>query len=195
MVPTSVSRRLPTSFHEFLPGLLADLDQFSPSEWVCHSQTPHPTYWRVLPLRARGGDPKDWTPAGIHHPKLPYADTPLLARCPGARALLDSLPCEKNSVRYSGVPSKGSINRHTDQDSVGLKLGSQLRLHFPVTSHPDADLEIDGQPQHWRPGEGWWGDFSKPHSVQNTSPVFRVHLLVCAVANEWLLAQLSDADI
>jgi hypothetical protein len=142
--------RLALSFD--VPSMLSDVDSFAASDWVSHSMhESHDKGWKVLPLRSRGGDAKDWTP-GTGGKKEPYADTLLLNKAPYISRVLSSLHCKLNSARLSGVPAGGRIAEHRDNDSEGWIVGSQVRLHVPIITHPDCKLYVAGESCDWRPG-------------------------------------------
>jgi hypothetical protein len=66
-------------------------------------------------------------------------------------------------------------------------------LHIPIVTHPDVIFVIDGQRVLWNPGELWYGDFSKVHSVKNDSPIVRVHMVIDVQINDFVLS-LFPAD-
>jgi hypothetical protein len=69
-----------------------------------------------------------------------------------------------------------------------------LRLHVPIVTNPGVRFLIGGaECGPWRPGELWYGDFSQPHSVENTGAETRYHLVVDVVTTDKVLA-LFPAD-
>lgn len=78
----------------------------------------------------------------------------------------------------------GEIHEHRDAD-VGLR-HEEVRLHVPVTTNDDVDFRLDGMRVVMRPGECWYLNLTLPHSVANRGATDRVHLVIDAVANEWL---------
>ena len=45
-----------------------------------------------------------------------------------------------------------------------------------------------------QPGECWYLDVNKFHTVYNGSARPRIHLVIDAVANDWLYARLREAE-
>ncbi len=99
--------------------------------------------------------------------------------------------CASWSVRrkwcaYLFLPPEGHIKDHFDFHT-SFQFGL-LRLHIPIITHPDVIFIIDGQQVAMNPGELWYGDFSKVHSVKNNSSVVRVHMVVDVQINDFVLS-------
>lgn len=151
--------------------------------FLARTMTYHDGKWRGLALRSQGGDPERTDPGG---PGLDaFADTDLLALAPALREVVDSLDCEKRSVRLLLLPPGAEVHAHTDPYH-GFKYG-QLRLHVPIRTHPGVLMRFGGEEFHWPAGELWYADFGQPHAVENRSPVTRVHLVVDALVTPALL--------
>jgi hypothetical protein len=190
--------RLPLSFD--VDGLQADLATLEQVDWpperpfimrtpfLARTMTYHDGKWRGLALRSQGGDPERTDPGG---PGLDaFADTELLARAPAIREVVDSLDCEKRSIRLLLLPPDAEVHAHTDPYH-GFRYG-QLRLHVPIRTHPDVRMLFDGEPFHWPAGELWYADFGRPHAVENRSQVVRVHLVIDAMVSPALLRLFPD---
>jgi len=148
------------------------------------TETYHDGRWKGLALRSQGGDWQRTDPGG---PGLDaFADTALLSRAPALREVVDSLDCEKRSVRLLSLPPDAEVNAHTDPYH-GFKYG-QLRLHVPIRTHPDVTMRFSGEAYHWPAGELWYADFGRHHAVENRSPVTRVHLVIDVLVTPALLA-------
>lgn len=151
--------------------------------FVARTLTYHDGKWRGLGLRSQGGVWRRTDPGG---PGLEgFADTDLLDRTPYMRQVLDSLECEKRSVRLLSLPGGAEVKEHTDPYH-GFRYG-QLRLHVPVRTHPDVRMLFGGRDYQWAAGELWYADFGRPHAVENLSPVERVHLVIDVLLSEPLL--------
>lgn len=187
---SAVAARLNLTFD--VPRLVAELEACKDLPWV-----PEAFYgpggstltvtedWEVLPLRSRGGRVDDGT-AGANSLE-PYRDTPYMARTPYIGGLLASLDCPLRSVRLSALKPGTKIHEHSDPiDS--LEKGGDIRLHVPIVTDDAVDFVLGGERLVWRPGELWYADFSKPHSVENRGSATRVHLLACVGASKSLLA-------
>ena len=52
------------------------------------------------------------------------------------------------------------------------------RLHIPIETNPKCEMNICGQRYFWKKGELWYGDFSLPHELWNSSISDRYHLVI-----------------
>lgn len=169
-------------------GLRADVDALTPQDWVPHFNTGcYEGDWSGAALRSVEGmegrlypDPTEGTA---------YADTPLLARCAHAAALLTTFRCPLLAVRFLRLGPASRIKPHTDLD-LGFEDG-EVRIHVPVSTDDDVEFLLDGQPVHMAEGEVWYLDLNLRHSVVNRGVRPRVHLVVDCVVDGWLDAVLS----
>jgi len=142
----------------------------------------HKGEWTVIALHSMGGKQSVFpSAAGTDH----YQETEELQRAPYFKQILNELECPKEVVRILFLPPGGHIKDHFDFHT-SFQFGL-LRLHIPIVTHPDVAFIIDGQRVSWNPGELWYGDFSKVHSVKNDSPIVRVHMVIDVQINEFLL--------
>jgi len=142
----------------------------------------HAGEWTGIALYSMGGQQSTFpSAAGLDH----YRETEALAHAPYCREILDGLHCPKEVVRVLFLPPGGHIKKHFDFHT-SFQFGL-LRLHIPIVTHPDVVFVIDGQRVSWNPGELWYGDFSKVHSVKNDSAIVRVHLVIDVQINEFVL--------
>ncbi|MDQ3898293.1 MAG: aspartyl/asparaginyl beta-hydroxylase domain-containing protein [Actinomycetota bacterium] len=182
------SARLPWRFDAAL--LRADVDGLSADDWVPHFNTAYyDGDWSGAALRSVGGE------AGRLYPDpaavAPFADTPLLARCPATQAVLEQFRCPLLAVRYLRLGPGSSIREHRDLN-LGVDDG-EVRIHVPVSSDPAVEFLLDGRPVEMAEGEAWYLNLNLPHAVTNRGPTARVHLVVDCVVDESLGAVLSDA--
>ncbi|MFD5824420.1 aspartyl/asparaginyl beta-hydroxylase domain-containing protein [Lentzea sp. NPDC060358] len=155
--------------------------------------------WKVLPLRAPGGDLQRTDPGGPGRDR--FADTPLMAKAPYLGRVLSELGTELRSVRLMALAPGVAVEEHSDTP-LGLLYG-YVRLHIPLVTNPGAVLVLDGVEQRWQPGTLWYGDFERPHSLRNTGDRTRIHLVAdCAINDELLSlfpssfrAELPTSDI
>jgi hypothetical protein len=141
--------------------------------------------WAGVSLRSNGGH---WRTSGPGRPGLePFRDSEVTARVPYWREVLRAFPCPLESVRLSVLQAGGRIVPHHDDD-VGFEFG-RLRLHVPIVTSPDVCLLIEGQRCDFAPGEVWWGDFAREHSVTNAGREARAHLLLDVQISAALLAR------
>jgi hypothetical protein len=176
--------RLPLRFDA--AAMQADLRQFSDHEWISHFvQQNYDGDWSVLPLRS---------PATATHPvKMIYSDptcdtfvdTPLLALCPSMAIALSTFACPLLSVRLMRLGAGSVIKTHEDVD-LDLEHG-RARLHVPIVTNDGVDFRLNGERVTLREGECWYLRLSDPHSVTNAGETDRVHLVIDAIVNEWLM--------
>jgi Aspartyl/Asparaginyl beta-hydroxylase len=130
--------------------------------------------WRVLSLRSVGGQADRTDPGG---PGMEdFADTSACPFLATAGRLLDDIPGPKRAVRYMAL-GPGAESRIHHDTKCGPRWGV-ARLHAPVVTSDDAVLLLDGIEYRWRPGELWFGDFSRLHKVANLGPTARIHLVI-----------------
>lgn len=180
--------RLPLSFD--VEALRGDLATIGDDGWVPHFNTGiYEGDWSGVSLRSVGGraDTLYPDPAAAE----PYADTALLERCPALRAACERFQCELLAVRLLRLGPGAAIAEHRD-----YKLGhedGEVRVHVPLTTNDAVEFVLAGERVDMAPGEAWYLDFNRPHSVINRGDVDRIHLVVDCVVNPWLDAQLGAA--
>ena len=180
--------RLPFAFDP--ASLAADLGQFGERDWTRHYvRDNYQGDWTVLPLRA---------PAGETHPvrmifssptNPDYVDTPQLGRTPNFRQALARFECPLRAVRLMRLGPGSLIREHSDHDLDAALMGL-VRLHVPVTSEAGVEFRLNGSPVAMTPGDVWYLRLADPHSVVNDGDVDRVHLVIDAAMNDWLLQML-----
>lgn len=155
--------------------------------------------WRVLSLRSPGGDPTRTDPGGMGLSE--YLDTPALDETPYIASVLRALPLPLRAVRLMSLAPGEAVGEHSDP-GWGLRTGG-VRLHLPIVTNEDAVLVFEGNEHRWQPGELWYADFDRPHSVHNHGRQTRVHLVIdCYVVEAFLglipprvLAHMDTADV
>jgi len=173
-------------------ALRQDLAALGSTDWISHFVTQNYTGdWSVLPLRGK---------AGATHPVMmiysdpgctDFADTPFLEVCPYYKEVLARLECPLQSVRLMRLTPGSVIKEHRDHD-LAAETGN-VRLHLPITTSPDVDFFLNGTRAIMLPGELWYLRLADPHSVVNRGDTDRVHLVIDAMMNPWLEAQLAVA--
>ena len=179
--------RLPFAFDP--AGLRADLAALAGIAWTDHLVTQnYEGDWSVLPLRHA---------AGATHPVMQiysdptvsdYVDGPLLAHTPRIRAALAMFACPLQAVRLMRLSPGSRIKEHRDHD-LRAEWG-MARIHVPITTNPGVTFLLNRAPVTMAPGEAWYLRLSDPHAVDNRGDTDRVHLVIDAVVNDWLRAQL-----
>lgn len=180
--------RLPMRFD--LALLRADLERLRDDTWFRHFvEQNYEGEWSVIPLRA---------PAGATHPVMmiypapdaeAFEDTPFLARTCYVRELLRGFECELQCIRLMRLASGSMIKEHCDHN-LAAELDA-VRLHVPIISNPGVDFRLNGTRVDMEPGSLWYLRLSDPHSVRNDGNSDRVHLVIDAKPNAWLLTMLE----
>jgi Aspartyl/Asparaginyl beta-hydroxylase len=176
--------RLPLSFD---PGLLAsDLRSLISVEWIDHFvKQNYDGNWSVIPLRGT---------AGARHPVMmiysdptatAFEDTPMLASCPYFREVLAAFRCPLRAVRLMRLTPGSRIKEHTDLE-LGIEHGT-ARIHIPVATNEDVEFYLNGSRVVMAAGSAWYLRLSDPHSVYNKGAGERVHLVIDADVNDWML--------
>lgn len=140
--------------------------------------------WSVVPLRA---------PAGATHPIMQitsppdctdWIDTEFLAACPSISAILDLVDCELDAARLMRLGPGSEILEHRDHD-LSAEFGV-ARLHIPLTTNPEVEFRLNGEPVRMQAGECWYLRLSEPHAVINRGTTERIHLVIDVRINNWL---------
>jgi mannose-6-phosphate isomerase-like protein (cupin superfamily) len=183
--------RLPLRFDP--EGMLEDVARLAPDDWIDHFvEQNYDGVWQVAPLRG---------PAGAEHPVMmiypdpgcsSFSDTPILARCPRLRAVIACFECELECVRLMKLGAGSAIKEHRDHD-LSVEEGV-VRLHVPVTTGPAVKFVLNHEEVPMKAGECWYLRLSDSHRVVNDGPHDRVHLVIDARINDWLLELLGQVD-
>lgn len=72
----------------------------------------------------------------------------------------------------------GHIDEHVDE---GTYADHFSRFHIALNDLPGATLTVNGEAQHYAPGELWWFNHKVRHSGDNHSDQARIHLIFDAV--------------
>ena len=178
---TAASLKLPLVFDP--AGLQSDLQTILAEEFIPHfNKGYYEGDWSVVPLRSIGGRADHIYPDPTKTKS--FADTPLLARCPSVQALLATLPCELQAVRFLRLKAGSVVKKHCDYN-LGYEDG-EVRLHIPVVTNPAVEFIMDGKRVVMNPGEVWYHNFNLPHSVANRGDTDRIHLVIDCFLNDWL---------
>jgi hypothetical protein len=181
MQPSEVAVRL---FDDLDATRLArDLDALAQFPRAKQPGPYHDGEWTGVSFYSKNGR---YDNAEANHGRRPFIPTEVLKSTPYIKEVLDRLPCPKHSVRLLALPPKAVIRSHRDPD-ISLQAG-KVRLHVPITTHPDVEFLLGGLKHQWKVGELWYGDFSEPHSVTNHSAIVRFHLVIDVPVTTELLA-------
>jgi hypothetical protein len=172
--------------------LAADLRAAESFGWTDHFVPQnYDGQWSAIPLRA---------PAGATHPIMMiysdpaathFVDTPLLERTPYFREVLRSFRCTLLAARLMRLGPGSTIKEHRDND-LAFEFGV-ARLHVPIVTNAAVGFWLNGRRVVMERGELWYLRLSDPHRVTNRGASDRVHLVIDAVADQWLEALLGAA--
>jgi hypothetical protein len=172
------------------PALLAEAHALPADAWLPHFNTAYyEGDWSGIALRSPGGRLSIYPDP---NPTEPYADTAHFARCPRLRAALARLETEVSSVRFLRLGAGARIREHRDY-LIGFDYG-EVRVHVPLETSADVRFELAGRAWPMRAGECWYVDVTEPHSVHNGGDSARIHLVVDCAVNDWLRAELAEAE-
>lgn len=148
----------------------------------------HDGSWQGIALISFDGSYKNvlGIPQGAGKP------TEVLQACHYFRQVIEALNCTIVNARLLFLPPGKKIHEHKDHASWKQGL---MRLHIPIVTNPGVALYIDGHREHWGAGEFWFGDFSRPHRVENLGSETRAHLVIDCLLNEALLTLFPADDI
>jgi hypothetical protein len=189
-IPIPDRVRLPFAFDA--ARLVADLQRVSRRDWTAHFvRQNYDGVWAVLPLRSK---------AGATHPVMmiysdptatEFEDGPLLGETPYIRELLTMFRCPLRTVRLMRLTPGSVIKEHDDLD-LAAEFG-MARIHVPITTNQQVEFMVNRVPVTMAPGEAWYLRLSDKHSVANRGTTDRVHLVIDAVVDDWLLGVLKQA--
>lgn len=183
--------RLRLTIHFDPQRLAAALRSVAGAEWIAHFvRQNYRGEWSILPLRAPKGAVHPILRA-VSNPGAEWEDTELLDVAPYFRAVLGTFRCPLESARLMRLGPGSAILEHRDPDLDPD--GGVIRLHVPVLTNDDVDFRLSNRRVTMAPGSVWYLRLSDPHRVSNGGTSDRVHLVIDARVNEWLLAQLGAA--
>ena len=173
--------------------LVRDLNVLENQQWIDHFvKENYDGNWDVLPLRGS---------AGATHPVMmiysppdcvEFEDTPFLGHAPYLQRVLAAFECPLQSVRLMRLTPGSKIKEHCDHD-LSAELG-QVRMHVPITTNPEVEFLLNGKRVDMSPGSCWYLRLADRHAVANSGATDRVHLVIDALMNDWLKAELSRSS-
>jgi len=150
-------------------------------EWPLHFKTSDfEGSWKSISLRSASGAMNDI----LAHPEINgYQDTPLLAKTPYIKSIIDSWKCDKEAVRLLSLAPGSRIKPHKDY-GCSYKSGF-FRIHVPLLTNEGVYFTIGDERLQLQEGECWYMDFSATHSIVNEGRSDRVHLIIDGIRNSW----------
>ena len=185
---------------ESILGELFNYEQYNPA-WADHYSSYNKRHsWSAFALRGYKPDdpnfiikPSEMSRAWKKDNPGPFelGDTSAYDYFPTVREVVDSIPGEKDRVRFMRLVPQGELTRHadiTDRDA-GVQDGKVARLHIPLVTNPGVQFYAvthRGQQLNlqMRAGGLYYLDQRKPHFVLNESPNDeRIHLVVDVISS------------
>ena len=172
--------------------LQADLAAIEAMTWTDHFvRQNYEGQWDVLPLRYQAGAKHPIMQAASRPDATDFVDAAILDRTPYFREVMAAFACPLKVVRLMRLTPGSRIKEHHDHD-LAADWG-QARLHIPITTNPGVTFLLNRVPVAMAPGEAWYLRLSDKHSVANRGTTDRVHLVIDAVVDDWLLDTLQQA--
>jgi len=163
-------------------------------QWKSHYNTMnYEGDWSAIPLLALDGNTEN-----IHATHsdsaipLEYKPTTYLDKCPGVNDVLRSFQCELRSVRLMNLTSGAIIKEHSDYQ-LSYEEG-EVRIHIPIITNPFVEFYVEKECVVMNEGECWYLNLSLPHRVHNLGTTNRVHLVIDAVVNPWLISVIESSE-
>ncbi len=183
--------RLPMDFDPERLG--RDLAVAAGGGWIGHfvRQT-YDGEWDVIPLRAPAGARRPAAMILVNPMTEHFEDTAVLTACPYFREVLSCFPTTLRAVRLMRLAPGSVIKEHVDQ-FLDIEDGA-VRLHVPVITNSEVDFRLNGRRLEMAPGTAWYMGVGNPHSVANRGATDRVHLVIDATLNAWLVELLETAE-
>jgi Aspartyl/Asparaginyl beta-hydroxylase len=193
MLPDRI--RLPMDFDP--APLAADLAAFGEADWTRHFvRDNYEGDWSAIPLRAAAGETHPVRMIGQHRFELDFVDTPYLGRAPTIAPVLAQFRCPLKSVRLMRLTPGSAIREHVDPDIDAAQ--GWARLHMPILTGSEVVFLLAGRRVEMAPGSVWYLRLAEPHAATNGGAEPRIHLVIDAVVNDWLLEMLragADAGV
>lgn len=170
--------------------LLKDL-AYIQEKWVGHFNTGYyDGDWSGIPLRVPIGRNHELS-AGDNNSQ--YEDIPLFKELSYFQEVVNHFQCPVTSVRLLKLSPGSVIKEHKDAD-LSFWYGF-VRIHVPIVTNKDVNFVVDTRKLSMKPGECWFAEFCKPHSVENQGSTDRIHLVMDFEVNEWLRELFEEEGI
>lgn len=162
--------RLPQPFYQLpvffdVARLQAEVAAVPPEAWVSHPNGLAGN--SAVRLISAGGAETD----GVHGQMLP---TRWLDAMPYVRQLLASLGVVWSRSRLMRLAPGANVDEHVD---INYHWHTRVRMHIPVFTQPAVRFHCGGETVHMAAGEAWVFDNWRRHSVENPTPLERIHLV------------------
>lgn len=181
--------KLPLTFD--VERLIADLEQAQQQEWTLHFVPQnYDGEWSAIPLKSVGGA-ADHVYSDPSATPDQFKPTPILERAPYFQEVLASFQCDVTSARLLKLTAGSVIKEHTDLD-LSVE-GGVVRLHIPITTHPDVEFYVEQERAIMEPGSCWYLDATLPHRLNNPTEIDRIHIVFDCIMNDWLQSLFDES--
>jgi mannose-6-phosphate isomerase-like protein (cupin superfamily) len=161
--------------------------------WKLHFQVKHyDGQWSAIPLRSIDGSVDNEFLSPVEDATI-YKDTVLLQQSPYLQQVLRFFECPLMAVRLLKLTPGTQIHEHRDRD-LSFEQG-QVRFHIPVVTNPQIEFILHKEQMYLKEGECWYMNFNLPHSLHNQSKKDRVHLVIDAVVNDWVIKLFESSAV
>lgn len=172
--------------------MLKEVNALSIPQWLPHYQVAHYTgEWSAIPLRSTGGKADDIIISPTDN--RDYRDTVFLDNSPYLKKVIQTFRCPVQAVRLLKLNAGSKIKEHRDAE-LNFESG-EIRLHIPVLTHADVEFFLAKERLNLKEGECWYMNFNLVHAINNNSNINRIHLVIDAVANDWVKEMFNSKDI
>lgn len=153
--------------------------------WACHpNRIPGNSSMRLISVNGGENDEVDGQMLATEH----------LARSPYMRQVLASFGVVWSRSRLLKLAPYASVPQHAD---INYHWFNRVRLHIPITTHPDVRFFCGDTDVHMAEGEPWIFDNWRLHRVENPVDAERIHLVAdtSGSASFWQFVGQGDASI
>lgn len=109
--------------------------------------------------------------------------TEFLQRCPYMQQVFKAIEAPISRSRLMRLAPRTKVGTHLDARYHWYR---RIRIHIPITTHPDIGFTCNGKRVHMGAGEAWTFDGSLPHGVVNPTKQERIHLVIDTKGSEAL---------
>lgn len=161
--------KLPVCFD--VERLQAEVRQFEEADWRSHPQKFAGN--AALRLVTRDGDDNDDVVGNM----LP---TEHLWRCPYIRQVIRSFGVVVSRSRLMRLAPGSVVPQHSD---TNFHWFNRVRIHIPIVTNDSVFFHCEDKTVNMREGEAWVFDNWRSHRVENSSNLFRIHLVIDTVGS------------
>lgn len=158
--------------------LIKELDSIPDEYWSPVFSNYSAAFWKGVAFRSADGKPTNLSVGKS------YYDTPLMNKLVAFKEVIKTFECVLKRVRLLKLNPGGVLGKH--RDIMPGEQISEIRLQIPVITNNDAIFFIEDVPFNIQPGETWYFDISREHSVQNLGTTPRTHLIIDCEINTWI---------